>query len=117
MSQNNGTGIEYPTIELGGKTYTVKFSRGLLYRLAKAGVKIETRQIAGGVSMPFEILVDAYHVLIGFEGSHEELAEMMFDKRGEALNKLLVAVGKTLPAAPIKLEEPAAKRTSDPALM
>ena len=34
----NGTGVDYPTIELGGKTYTVKFSRGMLYRMHKQGV-------------------------------------------------------------------------------
>jgi hypothetical protein len=114
-NHTNHTGIEYPTIELGGKTYIVKFSRGILYRLGKAGVDIRTtRGLGDTINMPFTQLVDAYHVVIAFEGTHEELAELLFDKKGDALTKLILAVGKTLPAAPIKLQEPAASEQIPP---
>ena len=36
------TGVDYPTIELGGKMYTVKFTRGLLYQLDKQGIKVQS---------------------------------------------------------------------------
>jgi hypothetical protein len=33
-----GSGVDYPTIDIEGVQYTLKFSRGAMYRLDKAGV-------------------------------------------------------------------------------
>ena len=96
----NGTGVDYPTIELGGKTYTVKFSRGMLYRMHKQGVVFAPQVKAGQVLMQFAPLVDVLHLAIGFDGTHEELAELVYDKRNDAVSALMVAWGKAFPPTP-----------------
>ncbi len=76
MGETNGTGIEYPTIELGGREYTVKFTRGgILYRLNKNGANLSDL----GGSKSFATLVDVLHAaLFGqFNGTTDELAELI----------------------------------------
>lgn len=102
MSLNNGTGIQYPEIELGGKRYTVKFTRGMLYRMGKLGVKFQPELVGGEqkqIRMDFTNLVDVLHVAIEFPGTHEELAELLYDKRNDAVTALVEAWAKMLPPA------------------
>ena len=93
----NGTGVDYPTIELGGKTYTVKFSRGMLYRMGKLGVVFAPKLDAGRITMDFAQIVDLAHLATGFKGTHDELAELLYDKRNDALTALMAAWGKAFP--------------------
>ena len=112
--ENNGSGIDFPTIELNGKTYTVKFSRAMLYRMNKLGVVFAPQIVASptdpgkkAVQMTFMQIVDVLHLATGYEGSHEELAEAVFDKRPEAIDKLMAAWGKAFPSPQVQLREPA----------
>lgn len=120
MSEN-GTGVQYPTIELGGQTYTVKFSRAMLYRLGKAGVKFSPQFKApegdkpGGIQMDFAQVVDVLHLAIGFQGTHDDLAELVFDKRNEAVSAIMLAWGKAFPSPQIQLREPAGANPEAPA--
>lgn len=92
----NATGIEYPTLELGGKVYTVKFTRGgLMYRLNKAG----TSMTALGSDRSFSAYIDILHAaLFGqFDGSPEDLAEIVMDESkfttvAEAINEAIKKV-------------------------
>jgi hypothetical protein len=104
----NGSGVDYPTIELGGKTYTVKFSRGLLYRMSKLGVVFAPQVVPNPndpskklIQMSFVQIVDVLHVAIGFEGTHEELAELVFEHRPQVIDALMAAWGKAFPPAPL----------------
>lgn len=93
MENTNGTGITYPTLELGGKTYTVKFSRGgMLYRLSKTGTNLA--DLKGQKS--FATLVDVLHAaLFGqYQGTSEELADLLLSEgkamaAGEAVSEAL----------------------------
>jgi hypothetical protein len=104
----NGTGVDYPTLELGGKAYTVKFSRGILYRMGKLGVVFNPRVANNQVTMSFTAVVDVMHAVIGFEGTHEDLAELVYDKRGDCVSALMVAWGKAFPPTP-QAQAPAEK--------
>lgn len=95
----NGTGVEYPTIELGGKSYTVKFTRSTVYRLEKAGIKFNPRFSNGGktVNMQFAEVVDVLAVCIGWPTNElEDLAELVFDVRDEATRIIVDAWGNLL---------------------
>jgi hypothetical protein len=108
MENSNGTGIEYPTLELGGKTYTIKFSGSALYRLEKNRVEIAFEKAAnGGAALKLTQMVDILHPMINFPGAHDELAELVFPVRQEALNAILLALGKAFPPAerPLKADE------------
>jgi hypothetical protein len=106
--EENGTGVEYPTIELGGKVYTVKFSRKMLYRMGKQNVSFSPTFSSGSVSMPFAQVVDVLHLATEFPGTQDDLAELVFDKRNEAVTALMGAWGKAFPPAQtIPLREPA----------
>lgn len=98
MSEHNGTGIEYPTIELGGKSYVVKFTRGaLLYRLSKGGANIA--DLGGPKS--FSASIDVLHAVLGgqFSGTVEELAELVFGegKIASVAQVIAEALGKVFP--------------------
>lgn len=73
------TGIIYPTIELGGTTYTVKFTRGgLLYRLEKSGTAIaDCLNLAS-----FAKAIDLLHAALWgqFKGTAEDLAEIVLNE-------------------------------------
>ena len=103
MNLTNGTGVQYPTIVLGDKTYTIKFGRAMLYRMDKLGVKFLPTIIPpagdrpGVVNMNFSQIVDVMHIAIGFQGTHEELAELVYEQRNEAVTALMVAWGKAFP--------------------
>lgn len=113
----NGTGVQYPTLTLDGVTYTVKFSRGLLYRMEKLGVKFAPtfpKDDTGkplGVSMSISNLVDVLHIAIGYPGTHEELAEAVYEQRNDAVTALVVAWGKAFPPRP----QPQAPAEASPA--
>ena len=98
MSETNGTGIEYPTIELGGKLYIVKFTRGgIMYRLSKAGVDITTLGTARG----FSSIIDMLHAaLFGqYLGDAESLAELVINENKTSVvsNAINEALGKAFP--------------------
>lgn len=105
MSQN-GTGIIYPTIELEGKTYELKVTRGaLLYRLSKAGVNIA--DIQRGDFRSYSAVMDVLFAMIQDQGSPFANAEMLAvhvqelgsDKVREIGNAVRAAVGKAFPPA------------------
>lgn len=96
--------VEYPTITLGGQTYELKFTRATIYRLGKLGLAFspefsvtrEADQVKTRINIPFHNLVDVLHVVIGFKGTHEELAELCYDQRAELVNPLVNAWGKVV---------------------
>ncbi len=114
MSQN-GTGVEHPTIELGGRVYTVRMERGMLYDMAKLGIKYapkftpsEENPAVGTISMDLVQIVDMLHLMTGFTGTHRQLTELVYDKRSEAVSVIAEAWGKAFPLPqPLKLQEPA----------
>lgn len=96
---SNGTGITYPTIELGGKVYTVKFTRGgLLYRLSKQGTNLA--DLRG--SRNFATLVDVLFAgLYGqYEGTSEDLAELILsENKSSAMDEVIAeALKKVTPS-------------------
>lgn len=109
MIESNGTGVTYPEIELGGKTYVLKFTRGTLYRLDKAGIVFNPRFTNLGkpnqqVTMPLAMFIDSLKIVIGFEGDPEELTELVFDRQGEIMDLMLDAWGKAvLPSLNIRI--------------
>ena len=107
-----GSGQEYPTLEIGGVKYTVKFSRGLLYRMGKAGVVFAPQVINQGtaVTMPFHQLVDVLTMAISWPGDNESLAELVYPIRGDAVAALMQAWGKAFPAPRPTLQETPATR-------
>lgn len=71
-----GTGIEYPTLELGGRTYVVKFTRGgLMYRLNRSGASF---QDLGG-TRSFATYIDILHAAFfgQYDGTAEDLADLV----------------------------------------
>ena len=113
MDNINGTGVEYPTIELGGKVYTVRFTRGgILYRLNKNGINLA--ELGGARS--FSTLIDVFHAALHgqYAGTPEDLAELVVSEEkaqavdtavAEALKKVFpptqtAAVAAVEPAAP-----------------
>ena len=100
MSEQNGTGIIYPTLELGGKTYTVKFTRGgLLYRLSKSGASFS--DLISGSDKNFAACFDIlYAALYGqYLGTVEDLVELAFaeSKVEEVKTVVREAVKKAFP--------------------
>lgn len=99
------TGIIYPTVDLDGQTYTLKFTRAsILYRLSRNGVDIgdlwRPAKAAAGV-------VDVLHAVIsdqlapGVFPTPEALAEYLLepgtDRMRTVANALREAVGKVFP--------------------
>lgn len=87
---------EFPSIELGGKTYQLKFTRGALFRLDDAGISFNPAFTPAGYSIKLANLIRTLHIVIGFAGTHEELAELAFDRRNEIGALLVQAWGKVL---------------------
>lgn len=115
MESLNGTGITYPEIELGGTKYTVKITRTAVYRMGKLGIKWRptVERIPGTdlgrTLVAFSELVDMLHLATGFSGTHEELAELAYDKRNEAYDAIQLAWSKIQPVAQQTPESPAKK--------
>jgi hypothetical protein len=110
MSLNNGSGIEYPTIKLGEKVYAIKWSAATEYDMSAAGVSLGgvASPIPGKVNIPFHQVVDALSILIGFEGTKHELAELVTGRTQEAYDKIILARGKVTPSKTAQQETPAA---------
>ncbi len=103
MELTNGTGVIYPTLELGGKIYTVKFTRGgILYRLSKSGTNLA--DLRAGSNKSFATLCDVLHAAIfpEFTGDAEDLAELLMTegKAGEAGLAISEALKKVFPPTP-----------------
>lgn len=90
------TSPEYPKLELGGKTYELKFTRGLMYRMDKAGVLFNATIKKTSSTMNFSNIVDVLHMAIRFDGTHEDLAELAFDRRDEITSLLVEAWSKVV---------------------
>ena len=88
--------VEYPKITLGGTEYEVKFTRGLLYRLEKAGIVFTPAIKNRGASCGLVVLMETLHMAIGFKGTVEELTEIAFDQRDEVLTVLVDGWGKVM---------------------
>lgn len=92
MDETKDTGVEYPTLTLGdGNTYTVKFTRGTLYRLSKAGVKFSPVFTKNSSSASLSNVIDTLKVVIDYPGTAEELTEIAFDQKDEILSVLCAA--------------------------
>lgn len=108
MSETNGSGIQYPTLELGGKTYVVKFTRGaLLYRLGRKGLSFE--HLMNGAN--FATIIDFLHAALSgqYQGTEEDLADVVLNE-GKTLEvgaALAEAVKKASPSDPNPAAEPA----------
>ncbi len=88
-------GVEYPTIELGGRKYTIYFTRGtMLYRLSKNGTGFEDFVGAKG----FGATIDILHAVIsdqGFVGGPEVLAELVTkEKKYQEVRLVIVEAAK-----------------------
>ncbi len=114
MSETNGTGIIYPTVELGGRLYQVKFTRGgIMYRLSKAGVDLAML----GTTKGFATMIDTLHAaLFGqYLGDAESLAELVLaeDKSVQVADAVTEALKKAFPPtqtpAAVTAENSAAK--------
>lgn len=110
------TGATYPTVELGGVLYEVKFTRSMIYRMDKAGIKFSPEFIdggKGGVKLSFSNLVDVLKVAIDFPGTADELSEMAYDKRNAITTILMNAWGNLLRSskAPVATAQPEAQLT------
>jgi len=98
METINGSGVDYPTLELGGKVYTVKFTRGgLMYRVSKNGGSLA--ELIGNTSFAaiFDILTAALHGQ--YTGTAEQLADIAIeeDKLSEIREVLDKAIKKAFP--------------------
>ena len=98
MEPMNGSGVEYPKVELGGVTYEVKFTRGLIYRIDQAGISFTPRFSDQGkqVQLSFSNLINVLRMAISFPGTAEELAELAYDKRNEITTALVNGWGNLL---------------------
>jgi len=103
------TGMDYPTLTLAGVTYTIRLTRGALYRLGKAGIEITPRFNQNGVAFSFFNLVDIFHAVSGFQGTPEEAAEVLYDHRNEFANILIASLGKLSPRPTLTQEAGAAE--------
>ena len=118
MEPNIKSGIEYPTIELGGKTYTVRFDEAAMYHLDKKGIRFNPQFLNGGkqIQMGFSNIVDVLKLTTRFAGTEEELAALVWPKtkRDEACNALVTAWGNLLlSSGEVKIRETAAPLTTD----
>lgn len=107
--------VTYPTIDIKGVSYPVKFGNATFYRLEKNGLSLDdvsTRLKAAadkdspqfgrlGVAMVYDLL--AASVGHGFTG--EQLAEIVEIQPATAA--VIAALGKARPSAETKLREPA----------
>jgi hypothetical protein len=95
----NGTGIEYPTLKLGETLYTLKFTRGtLLFRMSNMGLNLNDRNdpktsVAATVKILHAVMQPQ------FVGTHEDLTDLLLneDKVREASQALNIALGKVFP--------------------
>lgn len=112
----NGSGIEYPTIELGGKTYTVKFTGAAMWRMGKAGVafRVTHTEDRQKLTTQFHNNVDVLYACIDFKGTIDELADLAWPKRQEVANVLIKGWGNLLlPSAQVQIRETAATPPTD----
>jgi hypothetical protein len=103
MSQLNGTGVTYPTIELGGVTYELKVTReAAIYRVGKNGLNFS--DLNEQAKRPVAV-ADFMHVMMDprFQGSAEDVFTLIMKegKIGEATAAVFTALGKVFPS-PIK---------------
>lgn len=109
MNEVNGTGIEYPSVVLGGVTYTVKFMRGaILYRMSRLGVTFADLQAGPKrFSALFDVLYSA--IQDQYTGTPEQLVEMTLaeNKLAEIGAAVGMAIAKVFPPAQPTLPETA----------
>jgi hypothetical protein len=115
MNELNGTGVEHPTVTLGGKQYTVKFTRGsLAYRMSKLGVSFA--DLAPG-PRNFSALVDIFYAALTpqFEGTPEEFAGVVLaEQKVLELDAIVgAAIKKVFPPTQPKNPDTAGKTTGE----
>lgn len=100
----SGSGIDFPTLELGGITYTIKFTRAtILYRLSRAGVSFtdlqkRDRRFAALHDILFAAIQDQY------EGTVESLVELIYaEGKGRLVDAAVAAAIKKVfpPTQPV----------------
>ncbi len=111
------TGITYPTIEIGGKSYEIKFTGATLFTLQENGIqfapRFEPNQNPADTKWrcEFNNLIKTLKVCIGWRFEIDTLANLVFPIRDEAFTKLMEAWGNLmLPSIQLKLRETAAKQ-------
>jgi hypothetical protein len=75
----NGSGVIYPTVELGGVMYTLRLTQGIArFRLSDAG--LGALEFAG--ARQFASLCKALHILLDgqFPGSVDQLSELVHNE-------------------------------------
>ena len=109
----NGSPIDWPTLTLGGVTYTVRFTRGaLLFKLSESGTTFA--DMSGAKA--FASLVKGLHAGISpeFPGTPEQLADVLVNegKVSEAKQAFDAALKKAFPTPPTKAAEAAEQPAS-----
>jgi len=101
MSELNGTGIDYPTLELGGVKYTLKVTRGvMIFRLSDAGINlaeinVHIKAVSAIIKVLHAMLLEQY------TGTPEQLCELVLaeDKMKLAAQAVRDALGKVFPTS------------------
>jgi hypothetical protein len=118
MSELNGSGIEYPKIELGGVVHAVKFTEYAQYKMSKLGIAFAPEFLNEGKQyrIGFSNLVDVLALCIDWKGSTEELCRLAYPKakRDEIGQVLMAAWGNLLlSSGEVKIRETAAPAATD----
>lgn len=93
---NNGTGVQYPEITLGGFTYVVKCTRAvLLYRLSRKGISFSD---LNNPKTRYAALFEIFHAFIGDQAqgkSVEDFVQLASDEN--KVQAVDLAVGQAIP--------------------
>lgn len=115
------TGGDFPTIELQGATFTLRFTRGgLLYRLSKSGTNIADMRAGGTKS--FSAVVEVLHAALygQFSGTPDQLADIVMDGGQEKIREARIAIdlalGKVFPSTLATAATGEAKESPKPQL-
>jgi hypothetical protein len=95
MSQN-GTGVQYPEITLGGVTYTVKCTRAvLLFRLSRKGIAFTD---LNDPKTRFAALFEIFHAMIGDQAQGKSVEDFVQIASDESkVQAVDIAVGQAIP--------------------
>lgn len=108
------TGIDYPTVEIQGRQCEVRITRGVLYRLSKAGFDLRSLPeiVAGWFpgsdgqhgNIRYDVMIDLAHAILAPQlpgkPTADEIAEMMVPEiYNSFVSAIVVALVKMEPVA------------------